>query len=693
MTAAEPQASPLVRMERGELKPKVLTLYDQLFDDESKKPKGFWTEFYLLRCNRDYLRQILVDASPELLLSKKAVTQQIFANGVDILLSQTTASDGQTSVDPATIDNSLVILSCFLQAIFAKPFVNFSADIITLLGGLSKIDQLFFNYLDGLAVTIENCPVLSIRVSAVRNLAIAAGGVFQTSLMSHLIRRSMFSCLVDFIETKEAYVYVGDAVSVLGILASYDRHDHSNPYQRRLADFVNADTMSRIVSSSGHAFKITINEYEGPKNAAGKGTSRDGGSWWWPFGTVKVLESGAQPHATLSILLAIYDFILANRMFAKLFVQTSSLENPEPVTSNTVLKADPAASPFALFLAMCQDMYKGATSPRCTAYCRLSLLVIRQLVADIDFTSRVLLADQVVIINKKKYATPYAACMDTLLVYLRHNLKRTIDKTFMLCLNTVLQALAVLRLSKISHTQQLPWQDLWRILYTIMGVLVSDRKASDKGDTQTISEEPKTALKGSDMPLSTDGAEAEKNGAVASTLSLDTSINSSASSISSRSPSTNPTGERKKRKANALHNYSESAICICRIFAMFLLNADILEPEDYDDVIYKMLENKQLFEKLQIIHGDSGAGAVVATALLHYSSALDKASLTDLSEQDVRKVIKNSHDSLALYHLATADPFLTSDTVSSVPDAAVADGAFWTRLTKLIIVDFQSLYT
>jgi hypothetical protein len=176
--------SPLVHLQRGELKPKVLGLYEDLFKPEIAKSEGYWTEFFLLRCNQNALFSVLDKPGSDMLVQNQEITRGLFLKGVEFLRSD----------DLFTVENSLSILSVYFQCVFNRNFV--STDIIGVIAGLDKIDGLFMSFLDIISHIITNCPTLSIRVSAIRTITVVAGGVYQTSLASYFLHKNMFAAIM-----------------------------------------------------------------------------------------------------------------------------------------------------------------------------------------------------------------------------------------------------------------------------------------------------------------------------------------------------------------------------------------------------------------------------------------------------------------------------------------------------------------
>lgn len=66
------EPSPLTQQTRPAVfKPKVVQLYEQLFEEAVEKPEGFWHELFLLKPDAASLRNALADLSADDLLHQQ----------------------------------------------------------------------------------------------------------------------------------------------------------------------------------------------------------------------------------------------------------------------------------------------------------------------------------------------------------------------------------------------------------------------------------------------------------------------------------------------------------------------------------------------------------------------------------------------------------------------------------------------
>ncbi|CAN6674679.1 hypothetical protein TRVA0_060S00606 [Trichomonascus vanleenenianus] len=666
--------SPLVRVERGELRPKVLGLYETLFEPDAHsgelgKSDGFWTEFYLLRCNQTALYKLLSSMSAEELLGKKKVTRQLFAKAVEHL------ETARAQEDLATVDNVLLILTIFFQCIFTKTgFVSYSSDIIDLLAGLEAIDKVFPRLLRTLNELILRGHTIPTRVTAIRTTTIAAGGAFQTSLSTYFAHKDMFGSIMDFIHTPGTDSYVGDAFSLLGILASFDKFEAYNPYRTRLADFVDDATMMRIVQASGHVWTICRNQYLSPSNSSSVAPSPASSSHSIGASLVSWMRfkggDADQPHSydeeedrnlslnpTISLLQAVYEFVYLNRVFCRMFLQiecpqtsSTSTANGTPFTGGSSEEKKPQSHPtpaIATFLSFCTFLLQNQGQPndRTATYSRLCLLVLRVFVEDQSTVSSLLVDEhhktkEILVCHQRNPALPKVTrprvlmegLIDALQCALRYNTKRTMDyDMYELALTTTFQAIAYLRQSK--SRVEYHWHELWRTLISVLKFMTSHPpKANDK-------------------------------------------------------------------------NPDKCAELICIILATCLIHGDTLLPQadQYDDLFYKLMTAADDLDKARKVYPrlqSSPAMAVLLAAINHYKALIEKQSAGNrvLTAKQVADIIKQGYQTLSLNQVVNspagdnneASAWLLSDAMPKYRESD--ERLFFKRATRHVIHDMQKLY-
>lgn len=669
--------SPLVQVEKGELKPKVLSIYEQLFQPNSSgeliKSQDYWTEFFLLRCHQPALFHSLESLSAEQTIAAKSITRDLFQNAIKFL---------RTNDKESNHENTLRILSIFLQSIFAKPFVSYSSDLINVLAGLDKIDSVFKGLVDALDGVIRNGNSLAVRVSAIRTTTVAAGGTYNTSLatyFTHNNNKDMFGSIMAFINSSGAELYIGDAFSLLGILSGFDKMESPhNPYQTRLADFIDDDSMKRIVQASGHVWKICLDQYQSstatatpPPQSSSSNPSPSSSTpslgstlaYWIglrpPQNTndsdsidndsntvslsspqVDAEDDKFPPHQTISIVLGLYEFINVNKIFARVFIQSKA-----PETQQKDLTSSSTEPPFVQFINLSSWLFQNQhKTNRSRMYSRLFLIIYRLLVEE---SGSVLVEDDnkttaLAICQSRnpplpKYGVKHSrslmeGVLDSLQTCIRYNMKaKSMDyEMYALALTNVFQILVHLRTNKVRLTYH--WQELWKSLISLVKFLSSH-------------------------------------------------------------PNSDP-------------NLDEASRLICLIFACCLIHGDdtiLSDDQQYHDLIYKLIASADDIKK---IIGDTAlpSGNVITAAIDHYNSLLEKQTSNKkfslITANQVSQAIKNGYQSISLQQYATTSN--KDEESKKITSLLLHEGLpkykesnerlFFKNLTRQVIHDVHQLY-
>ena len=177
--------------------------------DNEEKSEGFWREFFLLKPDRESLRCILDEETPDDLVTYPQ-SRMVFAQGVSCLC---TAPRGDAHLH--ALDTLTTLLSCVL----AKRYTNPSFDVINVLVGLENVDAVFTDFVNALDSAIRNgssCRLVdlpfnprvlarlagrvdanSVALAHMRQKAIQVAlaltsGAYQTTLLTYFLQQDMF---------------------------------------------------------------------------------------------------------------------------------------------------------------------------------------------------------------------------------------------------------------------------------------------------------------------------------------------------------------------------------------------------------------------------------------------------------------------------------------------------------------------
>lgn len=259
-----------------------------------------------------------------------------------------------------------------------------------------------------------------------------------------------------------------------GLLANYNKFETYNQYRMRFADFVNDDVMRSIVESVGWTCTLLRERYIAIQDDT-PATWSIGGTlsyvWLGSLAGVKPAPAALteeqqrellleQPGMEAGILLTLYDFIVANKVFCHHFVTAPPLQTGHP-------------APFSTFISFNSYLYQHAyRTGRSSIYACLTLITILILVEDpalakllCETTGPVRLCRQrpphlPIPKDNRSYA---AAIIDLLIDGINHNLRKKLDTAF------YIQSMAVLSkllsyLTKSRTKLAYHWSELWRSL-------------------------------------------------------------------------------------------------------------------------------------------------------------------------------------------------------------------------------------
>lgn len=98
--------------------------------------------------------------------------------------------------------------------------------------------------------------------------------------------------------------------TLLGLLANYNKFEFQNPYQLRLNDFVNEDTIQKIIKSVGHTCKKLRTQFVDVQDDMPEG--------WTLNSTLSMIGLGAIVPGAKPEKKPVYDADTAKKMFAEL---------------------------------------------------------------------------------------------------------------------------------------------------------------------------------------------------------------------------------------------------------------------------------------------------------------------------------------------------------------------------------------
>jgi hypothetical protein len=291
---------------------------------------------------------------------------------------------------------------------------------------------------------------------------------------------------VQFIQECDGPARIFEPFTLLGLLANYNKFEFQNPYQLRLADFVNEATIQKIIQSTGYTCQRSRQYFvdvqddipEGwtlssTLNMIGLGAIAPGGKP--PPKPVYDAETAKQMFAELpgkeaALLLATYDFTHANKLFCFNFVTLPAEKGEE--------------QPFSAYISLTSYLLQHAhLSQRTTLYTHLNLTVFRLLIEDPVLCKRMCSEESKVAVRLARQRQPYlplvrgervaaTAVMDVMIDGINHNLRRRLDtRMYALCVGILLRIISYM--SRSRTRLQYHWHELFRSLLSLIKFMTS----------------------------------------------------------------------------------------------------------------------------------------------------------------------------------------------------------------------------
>lgn len=472
------ELSPLTQDARPDIfQPKIVQLYEQLLlhDDEPGLPsEGFWREFFLLHPDKAGLIKILDSISPDHILQLQASTQDLFSRAV---------KEAEIGISPQNL-NAFENMAALLGGVLTKRYTNPSSDVIQVLAGLDEVDIIVTRLVSCIDSTVKEHGDVALRRSAIKCAIAMVSGAYKTGLVSYFTHKDLFPGLMKFVHDVQDPRDSLEAFLLLGLLANYNKFEIQNPYELRLDDFVNEDTIQRIVRTVGMVSSATRNQYVEIQDDLPESWNLNstliflGLRAFAPEAKAKAtppteeeakLLFGALPRPEAALILSTYSFVNANKVFAaNLATLPASLKSTE--------------SPFSAFLSYGSYLVHHAyRSERCVHYSILVLLTLRVITEDNLIMKRLSASESKIPVRFCRQRAPHlplvtsdriplAVIMDICTTTLSHNLRKRLDvPLYSLSIDIILRIVTYLSRNKIRLIHH--WSYIWGSLTSLIRFL------------------------------------------------------------------------------------------------------------------------------------------------------------------------------------------------------------------------------
>lgn len=332
-------------------------------------------------------------------------------------------------------------LTVFLGSVLNKRYTNPSSDIISILAGLHDADSVFSDFAAAIESTIRKAKTTRTRLKAVRTGLAMVSGAYSTGLVSYFIHRDLFPALMRLVGDTELPEQSVEPIVLLGLLANYNKFEFQNPYRLRLDDFVNDTTIKKVAYCAGSSCEHSRDKYvviqdDAPEtwNIAntfsflGLGSIVQGSKPALPTLTPEEMKTRfeALPGPEAALLLAIYDFANANKVFCY-----------NLITAPPDKKG--GSSPIASFISFTSYLFQHAhRTTRSANYSYICLYILQMLLEDQSLAKQICSDESKCQIRLCRQRQPFlplvrgertlaAQILDITVDCINHNLRKRLD--------------------------------------------------------------------------------------------------------------------------------------------------------------------------------------------------------------------------------------------------------------------------
>ncbi|KAJ1018255.1 hypothetical protein NDA18_006414 [Ustilago nuda] len=466
----------------------------------------------------------------------------------------------QSDEDEVRRRNAVDTLVALSYPVLTKRFSNYSFDIIYIFaGGMDEADDVFTLLVDSIDDTLRGGNLARVRIPSsfrdeedereqdlaqakarewidaeVQHRALQLGllwlsCVAQTSLAAYFLRRDLFVTASTFISTPAGSRYAYEGAVFLGLLATIGQGSAggislnastSNPYARRLRDWVDEDCMAKILVAAAAAMNQNVQLYrqvvdDSPPTLTGSIAGIASMRWVSslaelvasPTSLSTSTASDRRPSATSTlmgdfshlpssssvILLPLFLLSRSNQAFTSLVLDVTDLPNANDqslatAASDTRFRANNES--FCQLASLASYLATHASvSPRSASYARIALLCLlvflydqrgsRNMIADTQRSARILERSRLCRQREPALALPrtkrtrlVTAVLDAATCSMCYNLSKRIDTaSFLISLKLIQRVVNLCSDERIQL--EYDWQDCWSAILSLASFLAA----------------------------------------------------------------------------------------------------------------------------------------------------------------------------------------------------------------------------
>ncbi|MCJ1315581.1 hypothetical protein MMC15_000901 [Xylographa vitiligo] len=284
---------------------------------------------------------------------------------------------------------ALETLTVFLAGVLSKRFTNPSSDIITVLAGLDEVDAVFSDFANAIDTTIRTGRTKDVRKKAIDAALSLTSGAYQTSLVSYFTHRDLFPSLMKYVQDTDESSQAFEPFLLLGLLVNYNKFEYRNPYRLRLEDFVNEATIQTIVSGLGVILSQSRNRYVSVIEDVPEGWNLSSTLTYIGLGVlapIKAITPAPSADDDKEKFATLPSPEAAILLSTYDFALANKLFCYNLITHSTTSSLE---TPFSAFLSLTSYiLHHASRSPRASLYALLALTTLRILLEDVLLCKR-----------------------------------------------------------------------------------------------------------------------------------------------------------------------------------------------------------------------------------------------------------------------------------------------------------------
>ncbi|KAL6073252.1 Armadillo-like helical domain-containing protein 3 [Balamuthia mandrillaris] len=355
------------KKQKSALKEKIVDIYESFFQghDPSKGNPHFWEELLLLKLNVPFLERCVLEATEEQLLQLKPNINNIFENCVRALHED----------NKLRVYHAMQTLCTLLRCIFTKKFTNFGYDIINILSGIEKADDLFQDMICSVQALLcserSRIVLKSLALKLLLTIVTATDNIHQNTLLEYFMldTTNVFPTILRLIndhyhptpnkeeheegkergsikttenggaevsgektslaltngvstnqpimshhQRQQHYLLAFDAVFLLIVLLNYRKYESKNPYMRQMTALKHKGSLQALAGVISTVCSECNKQYASlmPSKSGGGFFSAIGGFFGSVFSSGPTSAVSLSPNNTGAVLLSFYELMYLN---------------------------------------------------------------------------------------------------------------------------------------------------------------------------------------------------------------------------------------------------------------------------------------------------------------------------------------------------------------------------------------------